>query len=326
MKPFPAIRLMMALILGGCAAVGSTEAAVAGGRGSAQPFMPFGQAIGAPQGYSDMCVARAALCASFAPPKRVPSVILASHKVDASVPASDLAAVSAPLAEPAVASGATGAIAAFLPPALLAGSALGVSPYVASTSAALTGSQPLAAARYDYFRRAQAPAPIVVPGVVEAEEAEMALAERVRMLKDINRLVNSRVRQATDMQLFGIDELWRPTGLDRMAVGDCEDFAIEKRILLLERGYPAKDLFFAVAFRPDIGLHAVLVARTQAGDMVLDNRSARVSLWSKIDYVWIKRQSGDNPSAWALVDESRPAFTQIAMNSSSFGATLTVSP
>jgi hypothetical protein len=62
-----------------------------------------------------------------------------------------------------------------------------------------------------------------------------------------------------------------------------------------------------VAFRVDLGLHAVLVAHTGEGDFVLDNRSAYVTPWAKAPYIWVKRQSQEDPMRWGLVDDSIPA-------------------
>jgi predicted transglutaminase-like cysteine proteinase len=144
---------------------------------------------------------------------------------------------------------------------------------------------------------------------VQANALEtMDSVTRRKMLDQVNRTVNGRVRAVTDMTRYGVEELWNRTGMERGAAGDCEDFAIEKREQLIARGYPTKDLFFAVAFRADLGLHAVLVAHTDEGDFVLDNRNAYVTPWAKAPYVWVKRQSQEDPTRWGLVDDSAPAL------------------
>jgi predicted transglutaminase-like cysteine proteinase len=63
-------------------------------------------------------------------------------------------------------------------------------------------------------------------------------------------------------------------------------------------GYPASSLMLAVAYQRRIGLHTVLVVRTQMGDYVLDNMSWAVKPWSKVKYSWLSVQSPDDPSRW----------------------------
>ncbi|PVX30471.1 transglutaminase-like cysteine peptidase [Sphingomonas pokkalii] len=129
-------------------------------------------------------------------------------------------------------------------------------------------------------------------------------ADPATLLARVNRLVNGHVRQRTDLAQFGQGELWRRSGIGRDAVGDCEDIAIEKRLQLIAAGYPAERLFFAVVYRRDLGLHVVLVARTDAGDMVLDSRSPYVRPWSEAAYDWISAQAPGEAGRWKMVAAS----------------------
>lgn len=138
-------------------------------------------------------------------------------------------------------------------------------------------------------------------------------AASMRLLNIVNRKVNREVNQVSDRMSVGVDERWnRPIETRSGLKGDCEDIAIEKRERLVAAGFPEHDLFFAVVYRRDIGLHAVLVARTAAGDMVLDSRSPWIVEWAKAPYVWVKRQDPGSPMTWAMVMPSAPKATPFA--------------
>jgi predicted transglutaminase-like cysteine proteinase len=51
--------------------------------------------------------------------------------------------------------------------------------------------------------------------------------------------------------------------------------------------------------------HLVLVVRTRSGDLVLDNMTPAVRLWSKAPYQWVRMQTPQNPSYWATITERR---------------------
>ena len=50
--------------------------------------------------------------------------------------------------------------------------------------------------------------------------------------------------------------------------------------------------------------HAVLTARTQAGDVILDNRSNEIRLWTKTPYEFVMRQSSRNPQVWVYLERA----------------------
>lgn len=140
------------------------------------------------------------------------------------------------------------------------------------------------------------------PPIVKPLE-NLPSATRLSLLKSVNRQVNGSVRWVADRS-----ERWdRPSGPHM--IGDCEDFAIEKRSRLLEAGFPAKDLFYLIGYLPGVGLHAVLAAHTTEGDYILDNRSNGLIGWGKGPYVWILRQVAGRPREWRnlLLTETRLA-------------------
>jgi predicted transglutaminase-like cysteine proteinase len=122
-----------------------------------------------------------------------------------------------------------------------------------------------------------------------------------KALADINRAVNKAVKPATDMEIYGTVERWDYPGL----VGDCEDYVLEKRRLLVRMGWPASALLITVV-RDEIGEgHAVLTVRTDRGDLVLDNKADDIVLWDETPYQFVKRQSTRDPQAWVGIADDR---------------------
>ena len=116
-------------------------------------------------------------------------------------------------------------------------------------------------------------------------------------LENINLVVNQTVVPSSDARLYGRVEFWT---LPRWS-GDCEDYVILKRKMLLERGWPTSALLITVVLDENGEGHAVLVARTASGDFVLDNRNNRVLAWHATPYQFIKRQSYRDPRHWVAL-------------------------
>jgi predicted transglutaminase-like cysteine proteinase len=130
----------------------------------------------------------------------------------------------------------------------------------------------------------------------------MALSrEQWQTMLDVNYHVNTTIMPRTDMEMHGIEEYWSYP-VDQ---GDCEDYALEKRRLLMERGFSASDLLITVVLQPDGSGHAVLTVRTQLGDFVLDNMRDRVLLWADTEYVFLKRQSTTHAGQWSQINDGR---------------------
>lgn len=132
-----------------------------------------------------------------------------------------------------------------------------------------------------------------------SEDARIdATPERLSELDNVNRYVNRAIKPLTDLELYGVNELWT---LPREA-GDCEDYALLKRKVLISRGWPASSLLMTVV-RDERGEgHAVLTARTAQGDFVLDNKVEGVKLWSRTPYQFVMRQSYLNPKVWVALE------------------------
>jgi predicted transglutaminase-like cysteine proteinase len=115
--------------------------------------------------------------------------------------------------------------------------------------------------------------------------------KRRNELVAVNRAVNRAIRPKHDAP--GKDS-WRVD----VAAGDCEDYALTKKKRLMQLGWSSRALRIAVVTTGSGEGHAVLVAKTSAGDFVLDNRFDRIKNWRNTDLRWIKIQSAENPKVW----------------------------
>jgi predicted transglutaminase-like cysteine proteinase len=121
---------------------------------------------------------------------------------------------------------------------------------------------------------------------------------RWRDLIEVNAVANRTVKAMSDLEIYGVSEVWAIP----QASGDCEDFALLKQQMLIERGWPVGALLITVV-RDETGSgHAILTARTTKGDYALDNRVETVGLWNALPYTYIKRQSYLSPSIWMALD------------------------
>ena len=122
---------------------------------------------------------------------------------------------------------------------------------------------------------------------------------RLRDLDEVNRWVNQTITPQTDFDHYGVKEYWTiPTD----GKGDCEDYELLKRHMPIERGWPSGALLVTVVMDENKEGHAVLTARTQAGDLILDNKTNEVRAWAKTTYEFVMRQSSRNPQMWVYLE------------------------
>src|SRR5581483_7951914 len=103
----------------------------------------------------------------------------------------------------------------------------------------------------------------------------------------------------TDMEHYGIEDYWT---LPKDGKGDCEDYALLKRHILISIGWPTSLLLMTVVRDENDEGHAVLTARTPSGDLILDNRSDVLRLWYQTPYKFKMRQSANDPQLWFDLD------------------------
>ena len=131
------------------------------------------------------------------------------------------------------------------------------------------------------------------------EEARLELTpERLDELDHVNRSVNRLIEPATDQEIYGVAEYWAIP----MNRGDCEDYALLKRQVLMMRGWPASALLLTVVRDEKGEGHAILTARTAKGDFILDNKIDDLKSWHATGYTYIMRQSYIDPKVWVSLD------------------------
>ena len=133
------------------------------------------------------------------------------------------------------------------------------------------------------------------------EPLEIRLTPQVwRKIVSVNSRVNATVRPLTDDEHWGVADRWSyPTD----GFGDCEDYQLLKRRLLVEAGLPRRALLMTVVIDEKGDGHAVLMVRTNRGDFVLDNKVHSVLPWDRTGYVFVKRE-GQHGRDWTSFGES----------------------
>lgn len=122
-----------------------------------------------------------------------------------------------------------------------------------------------------------------------AEEVVLS-QDMLAHLQSINRTVNRDIRPRNET---------RDTWSIGVSSGDCEDYALTKRAMLAAAGIPAGALRIGVGTLGGQD-HAVLIVRTNAGDLVLDNMTDAIMSWDRTDIDWIA-MSGPDPMHWQRI-------------------------
>jgi predicted transglutaminase-like cysteine proteinase len=120
-------------------------------------------------------------------------------------------------------------------------------------------------------------------------------------LLEINHFANTNVTPVTDQEAYGVEEHWTYP----KSYGDCEDYVLLKRYMLMQRGWPASSLLITVVKQPNGEGHAVLTVRTDRADYVLDNLQPLVKQWDETPYQYLKRQSVAHTGRWSKIKDSR---------------------
>jgi predicted transglutaminase-like cysteine proteinase len=124
-------------------------------------------------------------------------------------------------------------------------------------------------------------------------------------LVKINRWVNEHIKPLTDMDHWNVVEKW---DLPNDGYGDCEDYVLLKRKMLIEAGWPRQALLITVVRDKKGDGHAVLTVKTDKGEYVLDNQAEEVLHWTDSGYRFVKRQSQLNEQTWVSLGDVRPAI------------------
>jgi predicted transglutaminase-like cysteine proteinase len=108
------------------------------------------------------------------------------------------------------------------------------------------------------------------------------------LLASVTAHVNHAIVPVTDEAHWGVTDVW---GYPDDGMGDCEDYQLLKRRLLIEAGLPRRALLMAVVLDEMNQGHAVLTVRTDNGDFILDNKTDEVREWFETGYLFIKREA-----------------------------------
>ena len=130
-------------------------------------------------------------------------------------------------------------------------------------------------------------------------------------LTRINKWVNDTVRPITDLEHWGVVERWN---YPDDGYGDCEDYVLLKRRMLMQAGWPRQALLITVVRDKRGDGHAVLTVKTDKGEFILDNQEERILAWSDTGYRFVKRQSQSDPNTWVSLGDPRPATATASSN------------
>ena len=123
----------------------------------------------------------------------------------------------------------------------------------------------------------------------------------------VNNWVNETIKPVTDLEHWGVVERWN---YPDDGYGDCEDYVLLKRRMLMQAGWPREALLITVVRDKKGDGHAVLTVKTDRGEFILDNQNPAIVPWYESGYRFTKRQSQSNPNVWiSLGDQSRTTAT-----------------
>ncbi|WP_340322182.1 transglutaminase-like cysteine peptidase [Chelatococcus albus] len=127
-------------------------------------------------------------------------------------------------------------------------------------------------------------------------KVNIVLTQRLwRTITSINASVNRSIEPVTDDEHWGVAESW---DYSTDGKGDCEDYVLMKRRLLMQAGLPRQALLVTVVRDLEGEGHAVLTVKTDRGDLILDNKRQSILPWTQTGYRFLKRQSQENPNQW----------------------------
>ncbi len=135
----------------------------------------------------------------------------------------------------------------------------------------------------------------------KSSDAVKLTRERWHDLVEVNAFSNFKIKPVTDLEGFGVEELW----IYPSSIGDCEDYVLMKRHMLMQRGWPASSLLITVVLLPNGDGHAVLTVRTDKADYVLDNLKEDIKPWNETEYTYLKRQSAKYSGHWTKIVDRR---------------------
>jgi len=123
-----------------------------------------------------------------------------------------------------------------------------------------------------------------------------------RALDRINRHVNAEIIPISNFDHWGtmIDHWDYPVD----GKGDCKIYALYKRKLLMEAGFPRQALLMTIVRDLHGEGHTILTVKTDQGDFILDNLVNNIRSWDSTGYQFYLRQSQENPNVWLSIEQA----------------------
>jgi predicted transglutaminase-like cysteine proteinase len=120
-----------------------------------------------------------------------------------------------------------------------------------------------------------------------SERATITLTPQVwETLTRINQQVNATIKPVIDLEHLGVEDQW---DLAEDGYGNCEDYQLVKRKLLVAAGFSRRGLRMTSVIDGHGEPHAVPMVRTDRGDVVLDNKRDAVLPWRRTGYIYLQR-------------------------------------
>ncbi len=170
-------------------------------------------------------------------------------------------------------------------PALFGGAAIAAEPPQAGASPSRSG-------------------PILNP-VGSAPPDIQPLPDDSRLMAEVTRVnvkINHAIRYVSDKALYGDENYWHfALGPGGPVAGDCKDYVLEKRRVLIADGISPSDLSIAIVETPWRQSHAVLLVSTQNGELAMDTLSDQVKPWWEVRYRWVERQAPGRQLDWVAI-------------------------
>jgi len=123
-------------------------------------------------------------------------------------------------------------------------------------------------------------------------------------IERVDKWVNAQFKPVSDREHWGVIDQW-DYPLD--GKGDCEDYALFKRKILIGEGFPRQALLMTVVKDEHNEGHAVLTVKTNAGDFILDNMNDEMKPWNRTGYRFVKRQSQNDQNVWQQIGDPTAA-------------------
>lgn len=126
-------------------------------------------------------------------------------------------------------------------------------------------------------------------------------AQKLSILKRVNQKANRSIKPISNFDHWGTMEDHWDYPVD--GKGDCKIYALYKRKLLLQAGFPRQALLMTVVRDLNNEGHTILTVKTDKGDLVLDNLVDEIRPWNATGYYFLKRQSQQNPNNWVSINQ-----------------------